>query len=95
MTHVFYANRANSDLHDIADYIAADSIDEAERFVDLIKEKCELIADAPHIGRVRDDIAPSLRSFPVGSYVVFYEQVANSIRVIRVLHAARDIPALF
>jgi toxin ParE1/3/4 len=95
MMHVSYTNQARSDLHDIRDHIAADSIDDAERFVDLIKEKFQLIAETPHIGRARDDLAPLLRSFPVGNYVVLYRVLENGIEVVRVLHAARDILEFF
>jgi len=45
--------------------------------------------------RCRDELAPGLRSLPVGNYVVFYRGREGGIEVIRVLHGARDIDALF
>jgi toxin ParE1/3/4 len=37
----------------------------------------------------------NLRSFPVGSYVIFYRPIEEGIEVIRVLHSARDIEDIF
>jgi toxin ParE1/3/4 len=40
-------------------------------------------------------MAPGLRSFPVGNYVVFYRIVPEGIELVRVLHGARDLRRLF
>jgi toxin ParE1/3/4 len=47
------------------------------------------------IGRSRDELAPGMRSFPVGRYVVFYLPLDDGIDVVRVLHGARDIETVF
>ncbi|HLP91141.1 MAG TPA: type II toxin-antitoxin system RelE/ParE family toxin [Nostocaceae cyanobacterium] len=47
------------------------------------------------MGRSRYELLPGLRSFPVGSYLIFYFPINQSIEVIRVLHGARDIAKLF
>jgi hypothetical protein len=39
-------------------------------------------------------LAPELRSFPVGRYVVFYRPQDDGIDVVRVLHSARDIESI-
>ena len=85
---------AEQDLLGIWSFIAKDNPDAADRFLDLIGEKCELLADSPEMGRRRDDLAPSLRSFPVGRYIIFYRPSERSIQVVRVLSAYRDIAAL-
>jgi toxin ParE1/3/4 len=36
----------------------------------------------------------TLRSFPVGNYVIFYREVSEGIEIIRVLHGARDIEGI-
>ncbi len=53
------------------------------------------LAGNPLMGRSREDLLPGLRSFAVGSYIIFYRPVERGIEVARVLHGARDIPALF
>jgi len=40
-------------------------------------------------------LAARLRSFPVGSYVIFYRPMENGVEIVRVLHGARDLPPLF
>ncbi|WP_244443170.1 type II toxin-antitoxin system RelE/ParE family toxin [Bradyrhizobium sp. Ai1a-2] len=47
----------------------------------------------PRAGRAREDLAPKLRSFPVGNYLIFYVPVPDGIEVVRVMHARRDIDA--
>ncbi len=47
------------------------------------------------MGRRREELAPALRSFPAGNYVIFYRPVREAIQIIRVLHGARDIETMF
>jgi len=92
---VRFLPEARADLHQIWDYIAEDDVEAATRLVDLVEEKCTLLARSPDIGRVRDELAPGLRSFPVGKYVIFYRRAKGGIEIVRVLSGWRDIPALF
>ena len=86
---------AELDLLEIWSHIAKDSPGAADRFLDLIGEKCDLLAASPAIGRRREELAPALRSFPVGRYVIFYRPGQRGIQIVRVLSAYRDIAALF
>jgi toxin ParE1/3/4 len=83
------------DILDIWDHIAEDSIEQADRWVERLDEKFKLIATQPLMGRARDELAANLRSFPFGRYVIFYEPIGDGIDVVRVLHSARDIDAVF
>jgi toxin ParE1/3/4 len=47
------------------------------------------------MGRPRDELASGLRSFPVGTYIVFYRRAKVGIEVARILSGYRDIDALF
>jgi toxin ParE1/3/4 len=94
---------ANHDLVEIAHYTALsqDGIEVAREFVWMLKDKFLLLAENPDLGRVRDELTgvctaspKSLRSFPVNKYVVFYEPTADGVRILRVLHASRDLPPL-
>ncbi|MBD1995041.1 type II toxin-antitoxin system RelE/ParE family toxin [Leptolyngbya sp. FACHB-541] len=87
--------RAELDLLDIWDYIADDSMDRADEFLDRIEEKLQLLARNPGLGRKRDELLPGLQSFPIGNYVVFYKEIKGGIDVIRVLRGSRDIEAIF
>ncbi len=86
---------AAADILDIWDHIAEDSLDQADRWVDKLDEKFGILATQPLMGRAREELAPDLRSFPFGRYVIFYTPVQDGIDVVRVLHSARDVDAAF
>jgi toxin ParE1/3/4 len=86
---------AAADILDIWDHIAEDSIEQADRWVDKLDEKFRLIATQPLMGRSRSELAANVRSFPFGRYVIFYEAIEDVIDVVRVLHSARNIDAVF
>jgi len=86
---------AETDILEIWDYIADDSFAAADRWVDHLDEQFRLLATQPMMGRARDELAPGVRSFSFGRYVVFYVPLDDGIDVVRVLHGARDIDAVF
>jgi toxin ParE1/3/4 len=51
----------------------------------------------PEIGRARPDLgAPETRSWRVKgfrNYLIFYEALSDRVRLLRVLHGARDLQA--
>jgi len=95
MAIVLRRPRAQDDIIEIWSYIADDSETQADAFIDRLDAKFQLLAQQPGLGRIREELAPGLRSFPVGWYVVFYESISNSIVVVRVLHSARDVDVQF
>jgi toxin ParE1/3/4 len=86
---------AEADIFEIWDYIADDSFEAADRWVDRLDEKFRLLSTQPLIGRGRDELERGARSFPFGRYVIFYMPTEDGIDVVRVLHGARDIDAVF
>jgi toxin ParE1/3/4 len=50
-----------------------------------------MLLQSPLAGRERPDLCQGLRSFPVGSYVIFYIPLLDGIEVIRVLNGRQDI----
>ena len=85
--------RAKADLSDIWQFIAEDSDDQADAFIDLIDQKFQLLAQQSGLGRRREELAEGLRSFPVGRYVIFYLPIPGGVQIVRLLHGARDIEA--
>jgi len=85
---------AELDLLDIWDYIADDSLDRADEFLDRIEVKLQVLALNPGLGRRREELLPGLQSFPVGNYIVFYQEIQGGIDVFRVIHGSRDITFL-
>jgi toxin ParE1/3/4 len=87
--------RAKTDLVEIWDYIADNSEAQADAFIDQIDRKLVLLAENPTIGRMRDELAENMRSFPFGRYVIFYIATSDGIQIVRVLHGARDLATIF
>jgi toxin ParE1/3/4 len=95
VSEVVLSELAEVDLTDIWEFIAQDNTEAADRLIDEIHEKCQFLAAAPKAGRQRPELDPSLRSFAVGNYVIFYRESTSGIEVARVLHGHRDIVSLF
>ena len=95
MPTVVVRPRALDDLAEIWAYIAEDSPDRADAFVDLVNSKFQALSRRPGLGRRRPELAPNIRSLTVGRYVVFYLPLSRGIEVVRVLHGSRDIESIF
>ncbi|MGG6263664.1 type II toxin-antitoxin system RelE/ParE family toxin [Leptolyngbya sp. AN03gr2] len=85
---------AEQDLLEIWNYIAEDSPDRADEFLDQVEAKLEALARYPGMGRKREEIMPELQSFPVGNDVIFYRAIDGGIEVIRVLRGSRDVESI-
>ena len=95
MPHFQRTAEAEKDLLALWDYIAQDNPEAATRLLLTIDEKCARLAANPQLGPARPDIAPEMRYFPVGSYLILYRIVTDEVEIVRVLHGARDLEAIF
>ena len=95
MSRFSFTPRAARDLETIFEYIAEENPNAAFRLLDQFVGKCRLLAHSPEVGRLREELAPSLRSFPVGNYIVFYRPAGDGVDIVRILHGARDIEEQF
>lgn len=86
--------QSREDALDIWAYVARDNPRAATKLLRLFDETLRRLAESPGIGAAQDKYRAGLRSFPIGNYVLFYEAIAEGIRVIRILHAARNWPDL-
>jgi toxin ParE1/3/4 len=86
---------AQADIDDIWDSIAQDKPSAADRFTASLSEKFSVLARQPRIGRLCDELRPGLHRFPVGNYLTFYRIRSRKVEIVRVLHGARDIEAIF
>ena len=90
--------RAEADLDDIWLYVARESssLEVADRLIDSITQRFLFLADFPQSGRARDNsFGTSLRSFPIGEYVIVYCVVGSDVFILRVVHGRRDLEDLF
>jgi toxin ParE1/3/4 len=74
----------------------SDSIDTANRIIDNITDRFWLLARNPYMGRQRDDLAPGLRSFPTGDYIIIHRIQSDGVVLISfVFHGSQDIESFF
>ena len=95
MGRVTRSSQAEIDLEGILDYLDSQSTQAADRFAQRFDENCDLQAAYPQLGANAEELAPGLRYFTAGNYVVFYRPVTDGIEIIRILHGARDLPRFF
>lgn len=83
-------------MREIAVYVATESgsLAIAEKVVDLLTRRFELLAERPYIGPARDDLKLGMLGFPVDRYLLVYRIVGKHVRILRVAHARRDLAAL-
>ena len=95
MAKVFYSASAENDLLEAWLYVAEDSVSSADRMLDQIEAETIQLLDQPLMGRERSELASGIRSWPTSTpYILFYFPNENGIVVARVLHHARDVPAI-
>ena len=95
MARVLRRPRAAEDIAAVWDFIADDNPDAADQWVDQLDTQLRLLATQPLLGCARDELAPGIRSFPFGRYLVFYLPISDGIDVVRVLHGTRDVDKVF
>jgi toxin ParE1/3/4 len=88
------SNQANVDMTVIWYSIAQDNPTAADRLIETITKAIGSLASMPGIGRARPELRAAVHSYVVSPYVIFYRATSLHLEVLRVLHGARDIPAV-
>lgn len=86
---------AYSDIEEIGDFIAKANPLRAETFVDELFQECHKIGQSPHAYPTRNELQPGLRLCAFGRYLIFFRLDDDQVTIARVLHSARNIPAIF
>ncbi|MGH9624447.1 MAG: type II toxin-antitoxin system RelE/ParE family toxin [Bryobacteraceae bacterium] len=90
--------KASADVVEIWDYIARDNTEAADRVEIAIHNACALLAYSPLIGHTRNDVTNlSVRFWTVPlypNYVIIYDPASSPLKIIRVLHGARNMHRL-
>lgn len=83
---------ADADIDAIFDYTVAEfGFDQAVKYLEIIEEHLFVLTNNPDAGKNRDLIKKGMRSLPVGEHLIFYRVLSDSIWVVRILHASRDV----
>ncbi len=93
---VIIAPRAQSDLADIGDFIAAENPARAETFVEELIGRCLSLSEQPERFPLVERLAGAgVRKMAHGSYLIFYRVYPNRVTVARIPHGATDYEARF
>ena len=95
MSEITVSKQAKQDLIDIWSYIADDNPQAADTVLDTLNKKISLLADHPLLGPARLHIARDLRYLISGNYLILYRVIKENVEIVRVLHGARNLSALF
>lgn len=95
MPRIVRSDESEVDVYEIARFIAEENPAAAFDLIDTIDDVLRTIASSPGMGQARDDLAPAIRMFPVGKYLIFYREIPDGIELVRVLHGARNLRRLF
>lgn len=88
---------ADRDLDEIADYLAADDLRVAARFLQTVAQTYENLAAQPGMGKLYEcDFVTTrpVRYWPISgftNYLLFYRVSDEAVEVLRVLHGSRDL----
>lgn len=91
---IFRHPEVEQDIFDIVDLIAQYAgTDIAERKLLEIEETVKRLAETPHIGSIRNDIAPNLRAIPTarkGVITFTVDDAKKSVFIITITYAGAD-----
>jgi toxin ParE1/3/4 len=71
--------------------MARDNPTAADRLLDLLDEKSRSLAHNPQIGKAHDDVAPGVRHFPVGRYLILNRDIGDGVEIVRYVHGMRRL----
>lgn len=95
MTRLELSPFIESDLDDIADYMAQDNPSRAVTFIQAIRSKFYDIHHNPLRYQLRPDIGSEARMATVNGYAVLFRITGEVVRIERVVYGGRDLPAVF
>ncbi len=88
---VVWRVEAVADLRTALDFIAADSVEAAERAADAIFERAASLETFPERGRLVPELHPrTIREVFASRYRIFYTVDESQVTIIGVLDTARD-----
>lgn len=96
MPDVIISPEAREDLLDILQHLSENlGQEKAEELAGTIRDKFQLLAQFPQMGRTRHELLINLRGFPFKKFTIFYIEINEGVEIVRVLHGSRDIQSVF
>ena len=95
MSRFLLTPQAELDLAEIWDYIAQDSIQNADRILDELEKTMLGLADNPGMGYLREEWADRRHRFwPVYSYIIMYRHETKPLQILRIVSGYRNLAEL-
>jgi toxin ParE1/3/4 len=94
MAHVIWTEPALSDLNEIADYIALDKFNAAQRLIQQVFSSVERLEQFPESGRIPPELEHSqYREIIVGPCRIFYrsDSKQNKVYILYVMRGERQL----
>jgi len=97
MSQYVLTDEADRDIREGYSYLEARNRQAAQRFTTECFRLFTQLAKYPGIGTSCEQLLPGLQRFPLKgfSYVVYYQGIDDGVRIIRVIHGARDVTRQF
>jgi toxin ParE1/3/4 len=92
-----WSERAKDDLWEIWNHVAAEDRKAADRLVAALTAAFTKIADFPRLGHLAEGLGEEYRVLTIRKYLLLYrlQPETRTVLLVRAVHGARDIPALF
>lgn len=95
---VLWTDAAQSDLYEIAQFIAAESLDNALAVIDRLERRCSTLERLPERGRIVPELKAVdiliYRELIVKPWRIVYRRDANQVYVMAVLDGRRSLSGL-
>lgn len=92
---IVYSAPAREDIANILDYTELEwGPEQVKQYRAQLRESILRLAEIPSLGRVREDLSPGLRVFPVGSHLVCYLVTDDRLFIVRILHGRQNARAV-
>ena len=91
-----FTHHGVADLEEIGRYTREQwGLKQARLYREELELSLQKLALSPALGRSRQEIAQSVRSFPVARHIAFYVETQGGITVLRILHPSIDVNLAF
>lgn len=93
MVQINWTRQAQSDLKEISDYIAKDSVRYAEFEVKRLRRRIDILKSFPYAGKVTEEIGDeNIRELIERNYRIIYKiKTKQRVDILTIHHSARDL----
>jgi toxin ParE1/3/4 len=90
------AKSAARDLDEIFEHWARRvGVEIADRVIDGITDRFWLLGEHPNTGKSASELAPGMKIFPAGRYLIYYRRARGRTEIVHIFHGARNQRSAF